>query len=102
MDGRSIPEDQEWCLQVAQECFKEFDDLRTLDRAGIDLEIEVPESDSRDDRKTLPTESLLDHRSLTARRPSAHSVGTRTQAAFVEEDDGAAFLRGFFFSFGQT
>jgi len=102
MNGRAIPEDQEGCLEVAQECFQEFDDLRTLDRAGVDLEIEVPESDSRNDRKTLPTESLLDHRGLTTRRPSAHPVGTRAQTAFVEEDDGAALSRRFFFRFGQT
>ena len=77
MNGCSIPEDEEGCLEVAQECFQEVYDLWTLDRAGMDLEIEIPESDSRNDRNTLPTESLLDHRSLTTRRPSAHSVGPR-------------------------
>ena len=101
MDGRSIPEDQQWNLQVAQERFQEWDDLRTFDRARMDLEIEVPERDSRNERKTLPTEGLLDHRGLTAWRPSAHPVGTCTQAAFVEEDDGASCTRGFFLRFGQ-
>jgi hypothetical protein len=68
----------------------------------MDLKIEVPESDSRDERKTLPAESLLDHRGLATRRPSTHPVGARAQTAFVEEDDGAAFPRGFFLSVGQT
>lgn len=77
MNGRSIPEDQKRRLQMAQERFEEFDDLRTLDGARMDLEIEIPESDPRDDRKTLPAEGLLDDRSLAARRPGAHPVGTR-------------------------
>lgn len=49
MNGRSIPEDQQGCLQVAQERFEELDDLWTLDGAGMDLEVEVPESNPRDD-----------------------------------------------------
>ena len=81
---------------MAQERFQELDDLRTLDGARMDLEIEVPESHPRNDRETLPTESLLDDRGLAARRPSAHPVRTCAQTAFVEEDDGASFPRRFF------
>lgn len=102
MNGRSIPKDQEWGLQMAQECFQELNDLRTLDGARMDLEIEVPESYSRNDRKTLPAEGLLEHRGLAARCPGAHPVRTCAQATFVEEDDGAPFPGGFFFRFGQT
>jgi hypothetical protein len=102
MNGRSIPEDQQWRLQVTHERFQEFDDLETLDGTRVDLEIEVPESYARNDRKTLPAEGFLDHRGLAARRPGAHPVGTRAQAAFVEEDDGASFPCGFFLRRGQT
>ena len=102
MNGRSIPKDQQGCLQVAQEHLEKLDDLWTLDRAGMDLEIEVPKRHSCDDRKTLPAESLLDHRSLAARRPGAHALWPRAQTTFVEKDDGSPFPRCFFLSCGHT
>ena len=102
MDHSSIPEDQQRRAQVAQEHFEKFDNLRAFDRTGMDLKIEVPEGDSRNDRKTLPAESLLENRRLAARRPSAHPVRPRAQAAFVDENNGAPLAARFFFSFGQV
>lgn len=102
MDGSSIPKNQQWRVQVPQKCGQELDDLRALDGARMDLEIEIPQRHSRDDRKTLPAKSLLDHRSLAARRPSPHPVRARAQAAFVDEDNGASLPLGFFLRFGQV
>jgi hypothetical protein len=102
VDRSSVPKDQEWRSHVTPQCFEEFDNLRTFDSARMNLKIEVPQCYARDDRKTLPAESLLDHRRLAARRPSSHPVRAGAQAAFVDEDNGAPLLQRFFFSFGQT
>ena len=96
MNGGSVPQDQQRAWQVTQERFQEVNDLGTFDRSSVDLKIEVPESDAGNHREAFPTESLLDDWGLAAGRPSAHPVRARTQAAFVEEDDGASFARGFF------
>jgi len=86
---------------VTQQRFQEGNDLGTFDGSSVDLKIEVPESDSGNHRKAFPTESLLDDWGLAAWRPRAHPVRARTQAAFVEEDDGASFACGFFLRRGQ-
>jgi hypothetical protein len=81
---------------MPQQRFEKLYNLLPLDRAGMNLKIKVPQSESGDDRKTLPTKRLLDHRRLSARRPGSHPMGTRAQPAFVEKYNGAAFFAGFF------
>ena len=81
---------------MTQQRFQEVNDLGTFDGSSVDLKIEVPESYPSDHRKTLPPESLLDDGGLATWCPSAHPVGAGTQPAFIEEDDGASFARGFF------
>ena len=83
---------------MALEVSEEFDHLRALDAAGMDLEIEAPEGQAPDDRETFPVEGFVQKRSLSARRPGAAGA----QAAFVEEDDGAPLLAGLFFKAGQS
>jgi hypothetical protein len=96
MDRSAIPEDQHFPWDVALEVSEEFDHLRALDAAGMDLEIEAPEGQAPDDRETFPVEGFVQKRSLSARRPGAHPGGAGAQAAFVEEDDGAPLLAGLF------
>src|SRR5205823_2938882 len=102
MDRRSVPDNQQRRLHVAQERSEKLDDLRAFDRTGVNLKIEIPQHDARDDRKTLPTESLVNDRRLATRRPSPNPVRTRAQAAFVDEDDGAPLSLGIFFKAGQV
>ena len=96
MDGGTIPQDQQRHAQVALQGLEKFRHLLTLDRAGMDLEIEVPEGHPRDDRQALPTKGLLEDRRLSAWGPGSHPVGTGAQPAFVNEDDDAAFFAGLF------
>lgn len=102
MDGRSVPQDEQWGIEVPQERGKELDDLRALDGASVNLEIEIPERHSCDDRETLPAEGFLDNWSSAARRPSAHPVRARAQAALVDADNGATLPLGFFFRCGRV
>jgi hypothetical protein len=67
-----------------------------------DLEIEVPQRHSGDDGNGLPVEVILQHRRLTAWCPGAAPVRALAQTAFVDEDDGAPFLLGFFLMSGQV
>jgi hypothetical protein len=44
---------------------------------------------------------VLQHRRLSFRRPSAAAVGPLAQSTLIDEDDGPAFLSGFFLISGQ-
>src|SRR4029077_14367672 len=59
MDRSAIPEDQHFPSDMALEVSEEFDHLRALDAAGMDLEIEAPEGQAPDDRKTFPVEGFV-------------------------------------------
>ena len=87
---------------MPQQRFEKLYDLRPLDRAGMNLKIKVSQSESGDDRKTLPSKRLIDYWCLSARSPGSHPMWTRAQPAFVEKDNGAAFFAGFFFNAGHV
>ena len=65
------------------EVSEEFDHLRALDAAGVDLEIEPPEGQAADEGKTFPVEGFLQHRGLLARSPSAHSGRAAQRARII-------------------
>jgi len=100
--GRSIPDHQYLPWNVPLQMLQKFDDLEAFDAAGVNLEIELPEGQAADDRKTLPIEGLLENRGLSTRSPGACPGWPGAQAAFVNKDDGAALLLGFFFKAGQV
>lgn len=49
MDGYPIPNDEDAPLDVASEVLDELDDLRALDAAWVDLEVEPSPCESADD-----------------------------------------------------
>src|ERR1035437_7747960 len=63
--------------------------------------IEVPPSDAGRGREHFPVEVILQHRSLSARRPGAHPMGPLAQPALVDKDDGAPLAERFFLIRGQ-
>jgi len=97
VNGCAIPNHRELAADVPLEMFEELNDLRALDRAGVESEIEVPESQTRNHRKALPVEVVLQHWGLAAPGPGAHPVRSLAQAAFVDEDQDALFRDGLFF-----
>ena len=86
MDHGSIPDDQQFAGQLSLQVFQELDDLRTFDRARMELEVEVPNGDAADDRELLPVEVELQDRGLAFGTPCAYPVWLLAQAAFVDED----------------
>src|SRR3974377_1659094 len=76
---------------------EKLDDLRTTDRARKQAEVKVPPGHARYRRQALPVEAVLQYGRLSAWCPGTAAVGTLTQSALVDEDDGAAFVFGLFF-----
>ena len=102
MDRGTIPDDQDFPSQMPLEMVQKLDDLEAFDAAGMNLEIEPPERQAADDRKTFPVEGLVQYRGLPARGPSAHPRRASAQSTFVDEDDGSPLLPGLFFKAGQS
>jgi len=98
---QTIPDDGEQAADVLLEMFEKFDDLRGLDAAGEKSEIEIPNGDACYGRKTVPVEGILQHWSLTTRRPGSDPMRPLAQSAFIHKDEGAALLECFFLIFGQ-
>jgi len=98
---QSVPDDQQPSGYVAEQMGEEQDYLRRTNGARKKTEVKVPPCDPRHSRKCLPVEVILQHRGLSFRRPGAAAVGPLAQSALVDEDDGAAFLAGFFLISGQ-
>jgi len=102
VDGSPIPNQQHFPRNMPLQMSQKFNDLEAFDTARVNLEIELPESQTTDDRKTLPIEGLLEDGGLSARGPGARPCRAGTQAAFVNKDDGTALLPGFFFMAGHS
>ena len=92
VNGSPIPEHQHFPGNVPLQMPQKFDDLEAVNAAGVNLEIEPPEGQTADDRKTFPIEGLLKDGGLSAGCPGARPRRTGAQAAFVNKDDSAALL----------
>ena len=102
VDRCAIPDDQYFSRNMALKMAKKLDNLETFDAAGMNLEIEPPESQASDDGKAFPVEGLVQHRGLPTRCPSACPRGAGAQPALVDKDDGSSLLPGLFFNAGQS
>lgn len=102
MNGRTIPEDQDFPGNMPLEMFEEFNHLQTFDAAGMDLKEESPQGQATDDRKAFPVERLVEHRGLSAWSPGARPGRPGAQPAFVNKDNGSALPARLFFNAGQT
>ena len=102
VDWCAIPDDQHFPRNMAPNMAQKLDDLETFDAAGMNLEIEPPESQAPDDRKAFPVKGFMQHRGFSAWSPSAGSRGAGAQPAFVNKDDGSPLLPGLFFNAGHS
>ncbi len=101
MNLGAISDHQQLARQVAQQSTEKVHRLGGADGVRVEPEIESPPSDAGGSREHLPVEMILQHRSLSARRPSPHPMGPFAQPAFVDKDDGAPLAERFFLSCGQ-
>jgi hypothetical protein len=96
-----VPDDGEQPADVLLEMFEKLDHLRGLDAAGEKPEVEIPNGDACDGRKTVPVEGILQHGSLTSRSPGSDAMRPLAQSAFVHKNYGSALLEGFFLMSSQ-
>lgn len=97
----AIPDYQQSARQMTQQVREKVHHLRGADGLSVKPKIKVPPGDAGDGREHLPIEMILQHRGLSARRPSPYPMGSFAQPAFVDEDDGAPLAERFFLSRGQ-
>lgn len=102
VNGRAIPNDQQFAGELPPKMLQEFDHLRALDCARIEPKIEIPNGDAADDRKLLPIEIKFQNGCLSAGSPGANAVRLLTEPAFVDKDDDSVLFQGFFLSLGQS
>src|SRR5260370_31002878 len=101
VSGKAVPDDQQPAWDMAQEMSQKLDHLGTANGSWKEAEIETPPRYPGHRREQVPVGMILQHRGLSARRPSAAAVGSLAQSALVDEDDGLARPAGFFLSSGQ-
>src|SRR6185437_5005566 len=98
---QTVPDDQQFSADGGRERFEKLNDLRALDRTREQAEVEAPEAHPGDGRELLPTEAVLQDRSLTAGSPGARATGTFGQTGLVYEDEDSSLPRCDFFSSGH-
>ena len=101
MDRGAIPEDEHFPRHMPLEMLQKFNYLEAFDAAGMNLEVEPPQSQGANDREAFPIEGFLQDGGLPAWGPSAGAGGAGAQSTFVNKDNGAALPAGFFFISGQ-
>src|ERR1700737_2141911 len=80
---------------------EDLDHFRLFDGAGKESKVKVPPRYPRHRRQRLPVEVILQHRSLSPRRPGAAAMGPFAEPALVDENYDPALLFGLFFNSGQ-
>src|ERR1700676_2138991 len=86
---------------MTQQMLEELDHLRTFDGAWKEPKVKVPPRYPRHRRQRFPVEVVLQHRSLSPRRPGAAAMGPFAEPALVDENYDPALLFGLFFNSGQ-
>src|ERR1700676_193887 len=86
---------------MTQQMLEELDHLRTFDGAWKEPKVKVPPRYPRHCRQRFPVEVVLQHRSLSPRRPGAAAMGPFAEPALVDENYDPALLFGLFFNSGQ-
>lgn len=88
MDGRAIPNDQEFSRKVPGEMAEEGDDLLLADAVGVGLSEHIAViRDAADGGELVPLAAVADFRRFSSRRPGRAHHAFETRADFVHEDD---------------
>ncbi len=91
-----VPNDEQRSRDLPVKGLEERDDLRSLDAARKQAEIELPESDTRNDRELVPGEAVLQHRGLSPGRPGPDTGRPFRQSGLIDKDYRLASFFGVF------
>ena len=75
-----------------QSFLKELDQLRALDGAVEEAEVDAPEARPGDQRELLPAEAVLEHRGAALARPGLDAGRPLAQSRLVDEEEVSGFL----------
>jgi hypothetical protein len=95
-DESTRTDDQQRLADLLPQGVRELDNLRALDGAGEEPEIEALEGDAGDDRELMPIEVMPQNGCFALGRPGAHRRGALAQSGFVDEDDDSSLFRSVF------
>src|SRR5579884_970471 len=101
VSSKVVPDDQEFPPNSVGERFEELNYLWCFDRAREEAEVKAHEARPGDHRELLPTEGVLENRSLTFGSPGACATGTLGESRLVYEDDDSSLSRCDFFKAGH-
>jgi len=96
MRRQAVPDDQQLALDLPRQRLQVLDQLRRLDRAMEEAEVEIRHRHPGDQRQLLPVEAVWQDRGLALRRPSLYPRGALAQSRLVDEDDRAALAPALF------
>ena len=96
MRGQAIPNDQQFTGNRPLQVFKKQHDVGRLDGFGEEFEVEVPEREPSNQRQGCQLKWWNKTGVWPRRSPSAAAMGALTQSTFVDQNDRAAWLAGFF------
>lgn len=99
--AKPVPDYQQSAGNMAQEMAEKENDLRTSNRPRKQAKIEIPPGHTGNGRERLPTEMVLENRCLAPGSPGSATMRPFAQPAFVDEDDRALLVPGFFLMAGH-
>jgi hypothetical protein len=103
-----IQQGNHWPFQMPQQMAEKLTNFLLSDVLEVKLVEEAQllpfraDRDSRDHRDLVPPIAMVDHRRLTARRPSLGNVRDQQKSGFIRKDYMGAQPRGVFFTRGQS
>src|SRR5688572_25420030 len=101
MGSGAVPDHQQLSFDVALKMREKLNNLGASNTARMKLKVEVPPSDASYGRKFLPIKRILQHRSLSFRRPCPTTVRPLAKPTLVNEHYRAPLALGFFLTSGQ-
>jgi len=97
----AIPNHHQLSFNVTLKMGEKLNDLGASNTARMQLKVKVPPGNPGYRRKLLPVKRILQHRSLSFRRPCPTTVRPLAEPTLVDEHYCAPLALGFFLSSGQ-
>ena len=102
VDGRTIPNDQHFATNMAQQMLQEAHDRGSFERVRLHLDQQLPlRGDPAHHREMIPRQWHMDDGRLATRRVGPHHPSQQVEASFVYPDERSAFVLRLFLSAGQ-
>ena len=97
MDGCTIPDNQQLAADLLQQPLEKGDDAIAIEGGIPDGQIQLTcWCNGADHREMIAREFTAQHRRFTRRRPGCHHAGQQVERRFIDIEEGALLILGFF------